>query len=73
MLFKVVVFLVLGGLLYLFFTGRIGLFSKNKNKKLDSTDMIECETCGAFVIEKDALVSYGNHHYCSQACRNAKS
>jgi len=70
MLFKLVVFGFVAILAYMFFTGKLGQLAKRKKQKIDATNMIECETCGSYVAEKDAVHANGNS-YCSKSCRDA--
>ncbi len=70
MLFKLVVFGLVGILAYLFFTGKLGKLAKAKKSKIDATNMIECDTCGSFVSDKEAIHGHGNH-YCSKPCRDS--
>jgi formylmethanofuran dehydrogenase subunit E len=54
----------------MFFTGKFAQLAKSKKQKIDATNMIECETCGSYVAEKDAVHAHGND-YCSIQCRDA--
>lgn len=66
MWFKVIIFgLILFGV-YKLFGGKL-LSSKSSQK--DVQNMVECDTCGAFVSEKD-LIRFGSKHYCSIECKN---
>lgn len=70
MLFKLVVFGFVAILAYMFFTGKFSKLTKARKQKIDATNMIECETCGSYVAEKDAVHANGIS-YCSKSCRDA--
>jgi len=63
---KVIIFgLMLFGL-YKLFGGKL---LSSKTSQEDVQNMIECDTCGAFVSEND-LIRFNGKHYCSKECKN---
>lgn len=65
MLIKIILVLIVLGLVYKLFGGKIPKFKENKS---DAQTLVECDRCGTFVTQKEAL-SYRGKHFCSQSCK----
>ena len=65
MLLKIILVLIVLFGLYKLFGGRLP--QRNK-KEIDAQTLIECQKCGTFVAQKEALVSRGKY-YCSRSCK----
>ncbi len=70
-----VVIVVLIAVIYFFFIKKRPIVKKNKQhssqtqkkEKIQSNDMIECQTCGIYCEVDDSILSNGKH-YCSKEC-----
>lgn len=65
--------IMLGAVLLLIYRslgGSLALSSKDKQKKeIDSDELIECDSCGTYVTQKDSIKRKGRV-YCSKECLN---
>jgi len=65
---KLLIFAIVGVLIYRFFGGKLPNIGKNTaEKKLDDDTLVECEKCGTYVTVKESIIVYGKY-YCSKAC-----
>jgi len=65
---KLLIFGMLGVLIYKFLGGKLPSISKNASeKKLDEDTLVECEKCGTYVTAKESIIMDGKH-YCSKEC-----
>jgi uncharacterized protein len=74
MIFKFLVFGVVVFVVYtLFFKNARGNVEqpKEKKRKDDSDNMVECTKCSVFVSESDAIIKDGKF-YCSKECAGVK-
>ena len=73
MIIKLLIFAIVGMLIYRFFGGRLPSITKNgfgKNaseKKLDEDTLVECEKCSTYVTVKESIIIHGKY-YCSKEC-----
>ncbi len=68
MILKLIVFAVVGLLIYKFFGGKLPTFGKSPHeKKLDEDTLVECETCHTYVTVKESIIVNGKY-YCSEEC-----
>jgi uncharacterized protein len=68
MLFKLIVFAVVGIAIYKFFGGKLPSIPKPKNKeqkKVDEDTLVECEKCGTYVTMKESIIIKGKY-YCDE-------
>ena len=65
MLFKILLLAAVVGAIYYFF------IKKKPSIPKDSETMVECEKCGTFVSNKEAIIKDGKY-YCSKECAGAK-
>jgi len=68
MILKLIVFAVVGLLIYKFFGGKLPKLGKSSHeKKLDDDTLVECETCHTYVTVKESIIVAGKY-YCSKEC-----
>ena len=68
MILKLIVFAVVGLLIYKFFGGKLPKLGKSPHeKKLDDDTLVECETCHTYVTVKESMIVSGKY-YCSEEC-----
>lgn len=71
MLFKIIGFLVVIFLIYIFFfknARKEEIAKKNThNKKLEGDTMVECHKCSTFVSHSEAIIKDGSF-FCSKEC-----
>lgn len=68
MILKLLIFAIVGVLIYRFFGGKLPNIGKNAaEKKLDDDTLVECEKCGTYVTVKESIIVHGKY-YCSKAC-----
>ena len=68
MIFKLLLFAIIGVLIYRFFGGELPSIGKSKEaKKLDEDTLVECETCSTYVTVKESIIVQGRY-YCSTQC-----
>jgi hypothetical protein len=69
MLFKLIVFAVIGVAIYRAFGGKVPILDTKKKPKDTLTDdtLIACDTCGTYVTIKESI-TIGKKHYCSKEC-----
>ena len=76
MIFKLIVFSLVGLVVYKFITGRFPSLTTGNGKKLDRDEerekieedtLIECDKCGTFVTYKESIITKGKA-YCSKEC-----
>lgn len=74
MILKVILFAIVGLLIYKFFGGQLPSFKNSASKKsasqkkLEEDTLVECETCGTYVTLKESELIQGKY-YCSKECR----
>jgi len=70
---KLLIFIIIGVMVYfLFFKKSLSNKENEKPKKLDESDMVECNKCGVYVNVKEAIIKDGKY-YCSQECAGVKA
>ena len=68
MILKLLLFIIIGILIYQFFGGKLPDFTKSKEeKKLDEDTLVECEKCSTYVTIKESIIVNGKY-YCSTQC-----
>ena len=68
MIIKLLIFAIVGMLIYRFFGGRFPTIGKNASeKKLDEDTLVECEKCSTYVTVKESIIIHGKY-YCSKEC-----
>jgi len=69
MLFKLIVFVVIGVVIYRAFGGKVPILDAEKKPEDTLTDdtLVACDTCGTYVTIKESIV-IGKKHYCSKEC-----
>ena len=69
MLFKLIVLVVVGVVIYRALGGRVPILDAEKKPKETITDdtLVECDTCGTYVTVKESI-TIGKKHYCSKEC-----
>lgn len=68
MILKLLIFAIVGVLIYKFFGGKLPTVGKSKEeKKLDDDTLVECETCQTYVTVKESIIIHGKY-YCSSEC-----
>ncbi|MEA1880342.1 MAG: PP0621 family protein [Campylobacterota bacterium] len=69
MILKVIIFAIVGLLVYKFFGGKLPSFKKSASqKKLDDDTLVECAKCSTYVTVKESDLIQGKY-YCSKECR----
>jgi uncharacterized protein len=68
MILKLLIFAIVGVLIYKFFGGKLPSIGKSPaEKKLDDDTLVECETCQTYVTVKESIIIHGKY-YCSSEC-----
>ena len=68
MILKLLIFAILGLLIYKFLGGKLPTFGKTaEDKKLDDDTLVECKKCGTYVTIKESIIVNGEY-YCSKEC-----
>jgi len=69
MLFKLIVFGVIGVIIYRALGGKVPILDSKKNPKDTLTDdtLVECDACGTYVTAKETIY-VEKKHYCSKEC-----
>jgi len=75
MILKLIVFGLLGLVIYKFITGRLSILTgrnsesidKKEQKKIEEDTLVECDKCGTFVTYKESIIVKGKV-YCSKEC-----
>ncbi len=68
MILKLLIFAILGLLIYRFLGGKLATFGKTaEDKKLDDDTLVECKKCGTYVTIKESIIVNGEY-YCSKEC-----
>jgi len=75
MILKLIVFILIGLVIYKFITGRLPSLSNNKKreltkdkmKQIEEDTLVECAKCGTFVTYKESIIVKGKV-YCSKEC-----
>ncbi len=69
MFLKLLLFVVIGILIYRALGGNVPIFDSEKNSEETSAGdtLVECATCGTYVTVKESIVVKGKH-YCSKEC-----
>jgi len=68
MILKLIVFALVGLLIYKFFGGKLPSFGRStQEKKLDEDTLVECVKCGTYVTLKESIIVNGKY-YCSSEC-----
>jgi len=66
---KLLIFAIVGVLIYRFFGGKLPSFGRSEvEKKLDDDTLVECEKCSTYVTIKESIIVQGKY-YCSRECR----
>ena len=68
MLFKLIIFAIIGVAIYRLFGGQLPSMPKPKNraqKKLDEDTLVECSKCGTYVTIKESILINGKY-YCDE-------
>lgn len=66
MIFKLIIFAMIGFVIYKLLGGRFLQIPKN-NKELDDNSLVECSTCHTYTTEKDSIIANGKY-FCSKEC-----
>ncbi len=68
MIFKLLIFAIIGVMIYKFFGGKLPKVGKTPHeKKLDDDTLVECKTCNTYVTVKESIIVSGEY-YCSKEC-----
>lgn len=68
MILKLLIFAVVGLVIYKFLGGKLPTLGKStEEKKLDDDTLVECEKCGTYVTVKESIIVNGKY-YCSKEC-----
>ncbi|WP_309497031.1 PP0621 family protein [Sulfurovum sp.] len=68
MILKLLVFAIVGVIIYKFFGGKFPKIGKTAHeKKLDDDTLVECEKCNTYVTVKESMIVNGKY-YCSAEC-----
>ncbi len=68
MILKLLIFAIVGVLIYKFFGGKFPQIGKTAHqKKLDDDTLVECKTCHTYVTVKESIIKSGEY-YCSTEC-----
>ena len=68
MILKLIIFAIVGLLIYKFFGGKLPSFGRStQEKKLDEDTLVECVKCGTYVTLKESIIVDGKY-YCSSEC-----
>jgi len=71
MILKLLIFAVVGLLIYRFFGGTLPRFGRSQEQKqLDEDTLVECVSCHTYVTVKESLISNGKY-YCSLECKKS--
>ena len=69
MILKLLIFAIVGLLIYRFFGGKLPSIGKSASeKKLDDDTLVACEKCDTYVTVKESIIVQGKY-YCSTECR----
>jgi len=65
---KLLIFAIVGVLIYRFFGGKLPSLGRSASeKKLDEDTLVECEKCNTYVTVKESIIVHGKY-YCSKEC-----
>jgi uncharacterized protein len=68
MILKLLIFAIVGLLIYRFFGGKLPNIGKSPHeKKLEEDTLVECEKCSTYVTVKESIIVHGKY-YCSKEC-----
>jgi len=68
MILKLLIFAIVGLVIYKFFGGKLPSVGKTAHeKKLDDDTLVECKTCQTYVTVKESIIVSGEY-YCSKEC-----
>jgi len=68
LILKLLIFAIVGLLIYKFFGGRLPKTGRSPHeKKLDEDTLVECAKCGTYVTVKESIILHGKY-YCSDEC-----
>ena len=68
MILKLLIFAIVGVLIYKFFGGKFPTLGKSPSeKKLDDDTLVECAKCSTYVTVKESII-INDKYYCSQEC-----
>ena len=68
MILKLLIFAIVGIMIYKFFGGKLPQIGKTSHeKKLEDDTLVECKTCHTYVTVKESLIVNGEY-YCSEEC-----
>lgn len=66
MILKLIIFAIVGLLLYKFLGGKLPRLGRtNHEKKLDNDTLVECSKCGTYVTMKESIIRNGKY-YCEE-------
>jgi len=69
MILKLLIFAVVGVMIYRFFGGKLPTLGRSAHeKKLDDDTLVECEKCSTYVTVKESII-VSSKYYCSSECR----
>jgi uncharacterized protein len=68
MILRLLIFIIVGVLIYKFFGGKLPSIGKTPHeKKLEEDTLVECEKCSTYVTVKESIIAHGKY-YCSKEC-----
>ncbi len=68
MFLKLIIFAIVGLLIYKFLGGKLPQIGKSKEeKKLEEDTLVECSRCSTYVTVKESMIVQGKY-YCSAEC-----
>jgi len=67
MIFKLIVFGLLGLVIYKFIARRLPFLEEDTRGGLEEDTLVECAKCGTFVTDKESIIVQGEV-YCSKEC-----
>jgi len=68
LILKLLLFAIIGVMIYRFFGGELPSFSKDvEEKQLDEDTLVACENCSTYVTLKESII-VGGKYYCCKEC-----
>ena len=68
MIFKLIMFAIIGFMIYKLLGGKLLQIPKNSvDKEKDDDTLVECTTCHTYATAKDSIIASGKY-YCSKEC-----
>ncbi|MDQ7084720.1 MAG: PP0621 family protein [Sulfurovum sp.] len=69
MILKLIIFAIVGLLIYKFFGGKFPKMGRTADEKqLEDNTLVECAKCSTYVTVKESMLMNGEY-YCSSKCR----